>query len=219
MDLPVFHDNLRSSAGWVAEVDEQSRSWREAPAEVRSRVKALTSSALSETAVAMQDAAELVSTWALDTTEGLDAARLIQLYRVLIGATGAENHFRLDEAQRLSQFHDPAPAVLIPRLLDNALDWFQTPSFGELHPLEQAALVHLRLLDLQPFATANREIAWLAASFYTERSGLPPLVFFDDSDAVKNYEAAIEAAFRMLTQPLVEFLAQSLLRTIRTVLA
>ena len=52
-----------------------------------------------------------------------------------------------------------------------------------------------------------------------ERAGLPPLIIFSDDTTAARYTAAIEAALRMLTQPLVEFFAESLARTIKTVLS
>jgi hypothetical protein len=99
-------------------------------------------------------------------------------------------------------------------MLDNAFDWFSTPSFDQLHPVEQATVVYLRLLDLQPFTSYTSVTAQLAASFYTERAGLPALIIFADEETAAHYSNALEAAFRMLTQPLVEFFAEMLTRTI-----
>jgi hypothetical protein len=84
-----------------------------------------------------------------------------------------------------------------------------------LHPVERAAVVYLRLLDLHPFLSHNETTAMLAAGFYTEREGLPPLVIFADEMTQARYARALEAAFRMLTQPLVEFFAEMLTRTMR----
>jgi len=108
--------------------------------------------------------------------------------------------------------HDPRPALVLPRMLDNAFDWFGTESFKDLHPVERAAVVYLRLLDLHPFPTQTEITATLAASFYTEREGLPPLVIFADDSTLARYAHALEAAFRMLTQPLVELFAEMLTR-------
>ncbi|HEX4946499.1 MAG TPA: hypothetical protein VFZ34_07555, partial [Blastocatellia bacterium] len=72
-------------------------------------------------------------------------------------------------------------------------------------------LVHLRLLDLQPFADANFATATLAASFYLERADLPPLLF--DTDEPR-YAAALESGFRMLTQHLVDYFADNLRATL-----
>ena len=224
MELPVFHDNLRSSASWTAELEREGRTWQQTTTNADTRVRELQLEQAIERmgqqdAARLVEAADLVSTWALESEATLDIDRLVRLYRVLTGARDSENIFRSSEARKLSPYHDPAPAAILPRLLDNAFDWFRTPSFGEIHAVEQAALVHLRLYDLQPFQTAHAEMSVLAASFYIERSGLPRLIIFADEATATRYEAAIEAAFRMLTQPLVEFIAESLIRTIRAVRA
>ena len=111
--------------------------------------------------------------------------------------------------------HEPAPALILPKMLDNAFDWFDTESFRDLHPVERAAVVYLRLLDLSPFSSHTGTTAALAAGFYTEREGLPPLVIFADDLTQARYARALEAAFRMLTQPLVELFAEMLTRTMR----
>jgi hypothetical protein len=103
---------------------------------------------------------------------------------------------------------------MLPRLLDLAFDWFTTEGFAELHPLEQATLVYLRLLDLSPFASENQLTALLAAGFHTRRAGFPVIiarVWSLDEAAETRYRQALEAAFRMLTQPLVEFFADELI--------
>ena len=99
--------------------------------------------------------------------------------------------------------------------MDNAFDWFNAESFNDLHPVERAAVVYLRLLDLHPFPTHTDTTATMAASFYTEREGLAPLVICADDVNLARYERALEAAFRMLTQPLVEFFAEMLTRSMR----
>jgi hypothetical protein len=111
--------------------------------------------------------------------------------------------------------HEPTPTLILPRMLDNAFDWFDTESFMDLHPVERAAVVYLRLLDLHPFSSHTETTATLAAGFYTEREGMPPLVIFADDLTQARYARALEAAFRMLTQPLVEFFAEMLTRTMR----
>jgi hypothetical protein len=111
--------------------------------------------------------------------------------------------------------HEPTPALILPKMLDNAFDWFDTESFRDLHPVERAAVVYLRLLDLHPFPSHTETTATLAAGFYTEREGLPPLVIFADDLTQARYARAIEAAFRMLTQPLVELFAEMLTRAMR----
>ncbi len=227
MELPIFQENLRSSAGWATELEKEGKVWSASPVEVKLGARKLQiEHALARPtegeqllAVNFRAASQLVGSWAQSREASLDLDRLALLHRALTGTMTEELEFRKTEGLRLGQYHDPAPPAIVPRLIDNALDWFQTPSFGEIHPVEQTAIAHLRMLDLQPFASMNVEMAHLSASFYTERAGLPPLVLFSGEDDTTSYELALEAAFRMLTQPLVELLSESLVRTIRLVLA
>jgi hypothetical protein len=121
--------------------------------------------------------------------------------------------FRQAEINPLYPGHHPAAPREIPRLLELALEWFSADSIGELHPVEQAALVHLRLCDLQPFGKASGRTTRLATGLYTLRAGLPPIILqADDADA---YYQALLTGFQMATQPLVELFARALGRTLR----
>ncbi len=211
MDLPVFQDNLRSSSGWLAELEREKLVWIDAIERDRDGVRDRILELAGEQA---KRALDLVSGWASAQDASLNVARLRELHATL---KGEDEGLRVLEAKPVLDQHDPAPPSLLPRFLENAFDWFGTQSFNEIHPVEQAALVLLRLSDLVPFPSLNAETALRAASFYTERAGFPPLIIFDDTDTQVRYRNALEAAFRMLTQPLVEFLAEMLTRTIRTV--
>jgi hypothetical protein len=150
----------------------------------------------------------MISAWGAEPEAKLDVARLLQLNRAL---TNSAQLFREVEATPLNAAHTPPLARIVPRLLDNAMSWFATEGFAQMNPVEQATLVHLRLLELQPFAAANFPTATLAASFYLERADLPPLLF-DPGET--RYIAALESGFRMLTQHLVDYFAASLQQTI-----
>lgn len=115
--------------------------------------------------------------------------------------------FRTTEVKPLSEAHDPPLAILVERLVTNALDWFGTEGFAEMNPVEQAALVYLRFADLQAFATGNETMAALLASQPLLRAGLPPLII-ETSDP--RHQAALDSALRMLTQHLVNFIAETL---------
>jgi Fic family protein len=124
--------------------------------------------------------------------------------------------YRTTDARPLVPGHEPAAAEVLPVLIDNALDWFSVQSFGELHPVEQAWLVHLRLLDLQPFSSANGRIARLAASFYSLRDDLVPIIVSAQDREL--YNQAVAGSFQMITQPGIELFARSLVRTIDQVI-
>jgi prophage maintenance system killer protein len=95
----------------------------------------------------------------------------------------------------------------LPLVLEGACQWFSADSFTELHPIEQAAIVFLRLIDLRPFAQRNDRTALVAASLFTLRSGLPPIII--GVEAQQTYRAALNEGVRMNTKPMVEFLAES----------
>jgi Fic family protein len=228
MDLPIFSDNLKSSASWTDLLASERESWDralqapDARPQIEARIRREQVKQMVRRAGQgiderrLTEAAELISSWAADPEVKFDVERLLDLHRTLIGAPGRQDVLREAEPTPINVAHDPTPASLLPRMLDNAFDWFDTESFRDLHPVERAAVVYMRLLDLSPFPSHTETTAALAASFYTERDGLPPLVIFADDLTQARYARALEAAFRMLTQPLVELFAETLTRMMRT---
>jgi hypothetical protein len=227
MDLPIFSDNLKSSASWADLLAAEREAWdnaRQGPDE-RAQIDARTRREQIEQALRragrgidgrrLLEAASLVSAWAADPQAKFGVEHLLDLHRTVIGAPAGMYVLRKAEPTPINATHEPTPALLLPRMLDNAFDWFDTESFRDLRPVERAAVVYLRLLDLHPFPSHTETTATLAAGFYTEREGMPPLVIFADELTQARYARALEAAFRMLTQPLVEFFAEMLTRTMR----
>lgn len=224
MELPIFNDNLRSSGSWSATLAAEQETWKQAraeSAEVEPEVREHQVTQMMQRSGDQLDqtnltkAAGKVSAWAAEAEANLSPERLMELHRTLIGAASDADILRKTEPLPINAMHDPTPVILLPRMMDHAFDWFSTESFAELHPVEQAAVVYLRLLDLHPFPTATEPTAMLAASFYTERAGLPPLVISADEITRVKFAQALEAAFRMLTQPLVELFAESLRTTMQ----
>jgi hypothetical protein len=227
MDLPIFSDNLKSSASWVDLLARERELWDDARRSSDARVQIGARTRREQVGQALRragrgiderrllEAAELVSSWAADPEAKFGVERLLDLHRTVTGAAPGADVLRMTEPTPINAAHEPTPALILPRMLDNAFDWFDTESFRELRPVERAAVVYLRLLDLSPFPSHTETTATLAAGFYTEREGLPPLVIFADDVIQARYARALEAAFRMLTQPLVELFAEMLTRTMR----
>lgn len=220
MELPIFNDNLKSSATWNQRLAQVQAAQTSSPAAVRAEQIAQLAQRAdwaddAAALVRLQAATELVSSWAAEVAPSFGVERLLILHRTLTAADANVNVLRQTEPVPLNALHDPTPAILLPRFLDNAFDWFSTEGFNELHAVEQAAVVFLRLLDLHPFPQQTEITALLAASFYIERAGLPPLFVFNDDITLQRYAAVTETAFRMLTQPLVEFFAEQLTRALQ----
>jgi hypothetical protein len=227
MDLPIFSDNLKSSASWADLLAREREAWdnaRQSPdtrAQIAARMRheqieqGLRRAGRGIDGQRLLEAVSLVSAWAADAEAKFGVERLLDLHRTVTGASAGMDVLRKIEPTPICAKHEPTPALILPRMLDNAFDWFDTESFMDLHPVERAAVVYLRLLDLHPFSSHTETTATLAAGFYTEREGMPPLVIFADDLTQARYARALEAAFRMLTQPLVEFFAEMLTRTMR----
>lgn len=213
MELPIYQENLRSSGDWRSGLKQVRIVW------LQNKMKPEVIDQLRESQLQVLDkevdaenflvAAKSVSTWAPEPNSQLTVPRLLEINRTL---TENETLFRENEATPLTAFHEPPIALIVPRMLDNAIGWFATEGFSEMNPVEQAALVYLRILDLQPFASLNSTMANLAANFYTERAGLPPLIF-DATEA--RFQAALDSAFKMLTQHLVDYFAAALTKTVK----
>lgn len=223
MELPIFNDNLKSSASWNQLLAQAQTEWEPLRATTQPRLREkqvaelLARAGLTDAAAPQfYRAAELVSEWAGTPEVQLNPERLQTLQRTLSGVADDAEVLRKTEPLPLNALHDPVPAVLLPRMLDNAFDWFSTAGFNEMHAVEQAAVVFLRLLDLHPFPQLSEITALLAASFYIERAGLPPLFVFNDEVTLQRYANVTETAFRMLTQPLVEFFAEMLRRAMQS---
>lgn len=221
MELPIFNDNLKSSGSWSATLAAELENWKQAEAlAAGASAKRLREHQIEHlfrrSGELRQDrllaAAGKISSWAAEPEARFNAERLMELNETLIGE---KSELRKNEPRPINALHDPTPAFLLPKMIDNAFDWFSTESFAELHAVEQASVVYLRLLDLYPFPAATEPTAMLAASFYIERAGLPPLVILSDDITQARFAQAFEAAFRMLTQPLVELFAEMLRQAMR----
>ncbi|MEK6286439.1 MAG: Fic family protein [Acidobacteriota bacterium] len=136
----------------------------------------------------------------------LTADLLLSLHKV----PGEASAFRSSagEARRVK----PAPAEALPVMIDSACQWYTADSFTELHPVEQASIVFLRLIEMQPFEAANERTALLAASLFTLRRELPPIIIKPEKHAA--YRAALDEGIRMNTKPMVELIAEAVERSL-----
>jgi Fic family protein len=95
--------------------------------------------------------------------------------------------------------------------IEGACRWYAAESFTELHPVEQASIVLLRLIEIQPFESANEPTALLAASLFTLRRQLPSINISPELETT--FRAALAEGFQMNTKPMVELAAEALERT------
>ena len=72
-----------------------------------------------------------------------------------------------------SRFVPPSPVEVYP-MLTEFFKWYEK-SKGKLHPVELAALVHLKFVTIHPFADGNGRISRLMMNFVLHRHGFPML--------------------------------------------
>lgn len=162
----------------------------------------------------------------------LSASRLLESLRIVRSQTRAHAKAAILTAELLFELHN----LLIRNVVDAsrvdergegsrntsneslsvACRWFGAESFTELHAVEQASIVLLRLLELRPFPEANERVALVGASLHTLRCGLPPIIIRPEMQAA--YRSAIDEGFKMNTKPMVELMAEAVERTVSEII-
>lgn len=118
-----------------------------------------------------------------------------------------------DEEPGTRSAPDQAVASRLLARLESVCHWFTADSFAELHPAEQASLVLLRLIELKPFDGGNTRTALAASSLFALRSQLPPIIIEPEMQAA--YRAALNEGIKMNTKPMVDVVAQALVKASR----
>jgi Fic family protein len=124
--------------------------------------------------------------------------------------TGSASGWR--RTARTREGATPAPAAFIARRLAVLEQWLEADSGRALKPAEQGALALARIVEILPFEDGNGRVARLAASHLMVRGGLrPPILVRGDAPRLR---AALGAAFRFETEPLVRLLEEASERAI-----
>jgi hypothetical protein len=148
--------------------------------------------------------------------EGPSARLTPQLLLGLETSAAAASSFREGPGRAQGDIQPP-PSEYLLVALESACGWFEVQSFTELHPIEQAAIVLLRVMELQPFDNDVERPAVLAASLFTLRHEMPPLIVLPAQ--LDAFRAAVEEGLRMNTRPMVELAAECLDRTLGQLIA
>jgi hypothetical protein len=100
-----------------------------------------------------------------------------------------------------------APGEFVESRLASLAEWLEAAGSREVGPAEKAAVALARIVEIRPFDDANGRVARLAAAHVMARAGLAPPILVA-GDAVR-LRAALEAAFRLETGPLVELVREA----------
>ena len=137
---------------------------------------------------------------------------LLAIHSALFEGQSGAGQLRGSTVAGVFKGQDCPEPQFIERSLDNFATWLTVDSFEEIHPVEQAALVLTRLMDIWPFEFGNRTATVVFANFFLVRAGYPP--FFVLPAELEQFEQALSEAIRMQTQPLVGAIYKSILREV-----
>lgn len=132
--------------------------------------------------------------------EELDASSLLGLYHSLVPEPSGG--YRNEEIQPLTSSHVPLDPSGISSALDRFFEWVRSPSFSEMHPIQQMTLSQVRLCEIYPFSRhCQATILIFSSYFLLVQVFLPPLYRADQS---ADFHRALEQAFLFSTQPLID---------------
>ncbi len=112
----------------------------------------------------------------LASKKDLSLAEVIEWHRKLFSETKPDIAGRIRKSRigiSGSKFVPPLPVEVYPMLRD-FFGWYDRNK-AKLHPVELAALVHLKFVTIHPFADGNGRVSRLMMNFMLNRKGYPML--------------------------------------------
>jgi hypothetical protein len=138
---------------------------------------------------------------AVATEAPLTVSAIRAWHEALAGSVG----FRRGERRR--EGSPPSPAEFVESRLAALEEWLTLAGGRDLSPDQAAAVALARIVEILPFDDANGRVSRLAASHLMVRGGMrPPILVAGDGPWLR---AALEAAFRLETEPLVALLGEA----------
>jgi len=145
----------------------------------------------------------------------LDSTDLLDLQELLV--PDQENSYRQSSSQPLTSTHQPVDPALIPGAMDRFFEWVRSPSFADMHAVEQMSLSQMRLYEINPFLHHSPLIVSLFSHYFLLKGEyLVPL--YEIKELPKFYQA-LEEAFQLSSEALVRFNVQACQRAYEHVLA
>ncbi|MCI0423992.1 MAG: Fic family protein [Acidobacteria bacterium] len=149
-----------------------------------------------------------------DEKEFLAGEDLLELHRVMLsGGHETAGEYRRQGVRALAEGHEPTDVELVAPVVENALGWFQSDSFAEMHEVEKSALMLIKLIDVQPFDEANGRTLRLFSNFFLLKAGYPPAVI--PACKASQYAIAIQNSLRFHTQPIIDLIAEAADQSLR----
>jgi len=130
---------------------------------------------------------------------------LLRMHEIMFSGT-----LRQNPAQPRFRGQDCPDPQFIERSLENFFNWLTAESISEIHPIERAALVLTRIVDIWPFDDGNLTVGIMLANVGLRQAGLAP--FFVLPEHKKEFTTVVAQAMTIETQPLVNAIFNCLKR-------
>ncbi|ARJ38340.1 hypothetical protein SporoP8_05275 [Sporosarcina ureae] len=98
--------------------------------------------------------------------------------------------------------HTPPDAVVVPQLMTDLIGWYNAAT--DLHPVERAAILHSKFVNIHPFTDGNGRTARLLLNLELVRSGYLPVII-ETERRFEYYELLDRAAVTGDYEGFVEF--------------
>src|SRR5437867_532726 len=143
---------------------------------------------------------------AREAGQELTKAGLLEMHSILFGT----RELRQQPLKPMFRGQDCPDPQFIDRSLDNFFNWLSAESVAEIHPIERAALMLTRIVDIWPFESGNLTSAIMLANIGLRQAGLGP--FFVLPEHKKEFNTVIAQAMSIETQPLVNAIYKTIKR-------
>ncbi|MEE8348330.1 MAG: hypothetical protein V3R94_02090 [Acidobacteriota bacterium] len=125
---------------------------------------------------------------------------LMNLHHIV---TDSEPVCRQERVQPGSPAHQPLDPAIVSTAVDRFFEWVRSPSFEEIHVIEQMTLSQVRLYEIQPFQRLSNLTGSLFCLVFLLCGGyLIPLYLVEELDEFKQ---VLERALLFSTEDLVRF--------------
>ncbi|MDA2927752.1 Fic family protein [Acidobacteria bacterium AH-259-G07] len=131
----------------------------------------------------------------------LDQANLLQLYNFLVA--DEPNPYRQSPLEPLTSTHAPLDPWMVPRAIERFFEWVQSPSFAEMHAVEQMTVAQIRLYEIYPFAKYSGITVSAFSYYFLVADGY--LVPLYETRELPEFHQALKQAFAFSTEDLVRF--------------
>jgi len=197
-DLPIYPDNpmLRSSMQFADLLSLRERDtapiWEK-----------------SDSIIAQMEGATAVFEARTILMEPAKAA-LLKAHSILFAGQPGAGQLRTSRIAARYRGQDCPDPEFVDRSLDNFFAWMGAEALADIHPIEKAALVFTRIIDIWPFESGNLTMAIVLANAFLKQAGLPP--FFVLPEHLAEFEKVVAQAVTIETQPLVNAIHRTLKR-------